>query len=83
MESFPIYRHHTHADVRDVWHCTRKATGTVVVENDRLPAMTTYQLGQLRCSTGGRAELLLPRAKSPWAHVATLGHDGHQTMTMP
>lgn len=36
MESFPIYRHHTHADVREVWHCVRKATGTVVTLPGRM-----------------------------------------------
>lgn len=34
-------------------------------EDDRLPTMTTCRRGHLRRGTGGRAELLPPRAKSP------------------
>lgn len=54
MESYPIYHHHTHADVRAAWRCTRKATGTVAGEDDKLPATTTSfataQEAELSCS---------------------------------
>lgn len=57
MESYPIYCHHTRADVRGAWCCMRKATGTVAREDDKLPSMTTSfamaQEAELSCSCPG------------------------------